>query len=84
MQVEEEEFLDEDEQEAEKLSQPHDPSSHEGRPRNGGLVTKFQELADRGMVCKTVIKTLTQDMKLETMTQVQSMTINETLKGIDV
>lgn len=84
LELEEEEFLDEDEEEAEQLSQPHDPSSHEGRPRNGGLVTKFQELADRGMVCKTVIKTLTQDMKLETMTQVQSMTINETLKGIDV
>lgn len=84
LEVDEEELLDEDEQEAEELSHPHDPASHEGRPKNGGLATKFQELADRGMVCKTVIKTLTQDMGLETMTQVQSMTINETLKGIDV
>lgn len=49
-----------------------------------GPVTKFQELADRGMVSPTVVKTLTQDMRLETMTQVQSLTINETLRGIDV
>ena len=49
-----------------------------------GPVTKFQQLADRGMVSPTVVKTLTQDMRLETMTQVQSLTINETLKGIDV
>lgn len=76
--------MDEDELEAEELSKPHDPASHGARPLHGGLVTKFQELADRNMVCGTVIKTLTEDMKMETMTQVQSMTINETLKGIDV
>ena len=51
---------------------------------NHGPVTKFQGLADRGMVCDTVIRTLTRDMGLETMTPVQSMTISETLKGIDV
>ena len=49
-----------------------------------GPVTKFQELSDRSMVCDTLVKTITRDMGLETMTQVQSMTINETLKGIDV
>ena len=49
-----------------------------------GPVTKFQELSDRSMVCSTLVKTITKDMGLETMTQVQSMTINETLKGIDV
>ena len=47
-------------------------------------VTKFQELSDRSMVCDTLVKTITRDMGLKTMTQVQSMTINETLKGIDV
>lgn len=49
-----------------------------------GPVTKFEELVKRDMVCQTVVDTLTKDMRLETMTQVQSMTINETLKGIDV
>ena len=47
-------------------------------------VTKFAELQDRGLVCKTIVKTLTSQMGLETMTEVQSRTINETLKGIDV
>ncbi|KAL8683619.1 MAG: hypothetical protein Q9186_000392 [Xanthomendoza sp. 1 TL-2023] len=49
-----------------------------------GPVTKFKELGERGMVCRTVVRTLVEDMKLETMTQVQSLTINETLKGGDV
>ena len=49
-----------------------------------GRVTKFHQLADLNMVSPVVVKTLTQDMGLETMTQVQSLTINETLKGIDV
>ncbi|KAG8528135.1 uncharacterized protein KY384_007051 [Bacidia gigantensis] len=48
-----------------------------------GPVTQFKELAERGMVCKTVVDTLTQDMGLESMTEVQSLTINETLKGTD-
>ena len=47
-------------------------------------VTTFKELSERGMVCDTVVNTITQRMGLETMTQVQSLTINETLKGIDV
>ena len=49
-----------------------------------GPVTRFKELGERKMVCDTVVKTLIDDMKLETMTQVQSLTINETLKGGDV
>lgn len=49
-----------------------------------GPVTRFKELGERGMVCPTIVKTLIEDMKLETMTQVQSLTINETLKGGDV
>ncbi|KAL8660216.1 MAG: hypothetical protein Q9226_000018 [Calogaya cf. arnoldii] len=55
----------------------------QGQPRHGP-VTRFIELQERGMVCPTVVKTLVEDMKLETMTQVQSLTINETLKGGDV
>lgn len=65
-------------------SQRPPPDSQISTATKHGPVTKFQELADRGMVSPTVIKTLTQDMRLETMTQVQSLTINETLKGIDV
>lgn len=52
--------------------------------RNYGPVTKFEELAQRKMVCDTVVKTITDAMGLKTMTHVQSLTINETLKGIDV
>ena len=77
-------MIEEDELEAENQSRPHDPISHSIKASSSGLVTKFQELADRKMVSPTVVKTITQEMKLETMTQVQSMTINETLKGIDV
>ncbi|KAL8854737.1 MAG: hypothetical protein Q9221_000519 [Calogaya cf. arnoldii] len=64
-----------------------DESDHEvtaQRPPRNGPVTRFIELQERGMVCPTVVKTLVEDMKLETMTQVQSLTINETLKGGDV
>lgn len=49
-----------------------------------GPVTKFKDLAERGMVCQTVVDTITKDMGLETMTQVQSLTMNESLKGKDM
>lgn len=56
----------------------------DGRPKEDGLVTSFAELAERNMVAKTVVDTLTKDMRLETMTEVQSLTINESLKGGDM
>ena len=49
-----------------------------------GPITKFKELSRDGLVCNTVVDTITEKMGLEIMTQVQSLTINETLKGIDV
>ncbi len=49
-----------------------------------GPVTKFIDLAEQGLVCRTVVDTLIRDMGLETMTQVQSLTLNESLKGTDV
>ena len=49
-----------------------------------GPVTKFNDLAGRAMVCQTVVDTITKDMGLETMTQVQSLTIDESLKGQDM
>ncbi|MCJ1439225.1 hypothetical protein MMC27_008616 [Xylographa pallens] len=82
--MEDEELFDEEEGEVQDYSQKHDPDSHSSGGTRGAPVTKFQELAERKMVSATVVQTITQDMKLETMTQVQSLTINETLKGIDV
>lgn len=58
--------------------------NHTGEAVQHGPITRFQELSDRGLVCDTVVDTITKDMGLSTMTQVQSMTINETLKGIDM
>ena len=49
-----------------------------------GPVTKFKDLVERGMVCKTVVDTITKTMGLETMTEVQSMTISQSLKGQDM
>lgn len=53
-------------------------------PRPLGKITKFQELADQGLVSSQVIDTITQRMGIETMTEVQTLTVNETLKGIDM
>lgn len=49
-----------------------------------GPVTKFKDLERRGMVCRTLVETVTGKMGLETMTHVQTLTINESLKGIDM
>lgn len=69
----------------EEVNAPEPPSESAIREATQhGPVTRFQGLSDRKMVCDTLVKTITRDMGLETMTQVQSMTINETLKGIDV
>lgn len=59
-------------------------SSTEGLGEDGEYITKFQDLADRGLVHSNVTNQITQGMGHETMTPVQSMTINETLKGTDV
>lgn len=48
------------------------------------VITQFQELADRSLVSPNVIYSITKKMKLSTMTEVQSLTINETLRGFDV
>ena len=65
------------------LNEPHSIAQTK-RPADYGPVTKFKELAERGMVSGTVIDTLTRQMGLETMTHVQTLTINEILKGHDV
>jgi ATP-dependent RNA helicase MSS116, mitochondrial len=58
------------EQEAQRFSTPE--------------ITKFQELADHGIIHPHIIKTLTDKMNITTMTDVQRMTINECLDGSDV
>lgn len=47
------------------------------------FVTEFADLAKQNLVCDTLVRALTQDMKLQTMTPVQSQTINVTLRGSD-
>lgn len=74
----------EDEIDHEVTAQRPTSDAQIGEATRHGPVTRFIELQERGMVCSTVVKTLVEDMKLETMTQVQSLTINETLKGGDV
>ena len=49
----------------------------------GEPIASFRELGEQGRVCQTVVDTLTQDMGMENMTDVQRLTINETLKGVD-
>jgi ATP-dependent RNA helicase MSS116 len=46
-------------------------------------ITKFQELADLGLIHPNVVNTLT-GMGLTTMTDVQAATINQALKGTDM
>lgn len=50
---------------------------------DGPVYTKFQELADAGLVHRSVIREITQGMGHETMTAVQTLTVNEALKGRD-
>ncbi|KAI5309185.1 hypothetical protein KEM55_003853 [Ascosphaera atra] len=49
-----------------------------------GDVAKFQELADKGLVTDRVVSVLTKEMGLETLTDVQRLTINACLDGRDV
>lgn len=62
---------------------PASDASTEFTDQNGP-VTKFKDLEKRGMVCRTLVDTVTGKMGLETMTHVQTLTINESLKGIDM
>ncbi|CAO2655620.1 Nn.00g044230.m01.CDS01 [Neocucurbitaria sp. VM-36] len=49
-----------------------------------GPVTEFKELATRGLVHPNLVNTITNQMRLTTMTDVQARTINEALSGVDV
>ena len=47
-------------------------------------ITKFQELIDQDMVHANVIEEITKGMGHHTMTEVQTMTINQGLQGTDM
>ncbi|KAH3919164.1 hypothetical protein HBH56_029600 [Parastagonospora nodorum] len=49
-----------------------------------GPITEFDELAKRGLVHPNLINTITRQMRLTTMTDVQTRTINEALYGTDI
>ena len=51
---------------------------------NDSPVTKFADLAKRGLVHPAVVRTVVDKMKLTDMTDVQTRTINEALSGVDV
>ena len=77
--------MEEDQEIEEQVDAQQPPSnSRIDEATQHGPVTRFEDLGTRKMVSETVVDTITQEMGLETMTQVQSLTINETLKGIDV
>lgn len=70
--------------EQEVVSQTPPSDQQINRVVQHGPVTKFKELVERGMVCQTVVDTITKAMGLETMTEVQSMTISQSLNGKDM
>ncbi|KAF2238235.1 DEAD-domain-containing protein [Viridothelium virens] len=61
---------------------PSDQSINEAN--SGGPITRFDELSSRRLVHDNVVRTVTEEMGLKTMTDVQSLTIEEALKGTDI
>ena len=62
---------------AQEYQSAHDPEAD-------GVITRFEELESKNLVHPNVVRTLTRRMGLETMTEVQTRTINEALRGTDV
>ncbi|KAI4736180.1 DEAD-domain-containing protein [Aureobasidium sp. EXF-12298] len=56
----------------------------QSEPNDNGPITTFAELGQRQLVSKGVVQTLIKDMGLETMTEVQTATINQALEGNDI
>jgi ATP-dependent RNA helicase MSS116 len=48
------------------------------------LLTKFQDLENQGVIHRNIVRNMTEGMGLETMTEVQSKTINSAIKGTDI
>ncbi|KKK12509.1 hypothetical protein P175DRAFT_0474534 [Aspergillus ochraceoroseus IBT 24754] len=56
----------------------------QGQEQKNEPLVKFQDLAAKGLVDPAVINSITQKMRIETMTDVQSLTIPASLTGVDV
>lgn len=54
------------------------------KPSEDELITNFKDLATKGLVHPNIVKTITDKMRLTTMTDVQTRTINEALSGVDM
>lgn len=67
-----------------KIDPKYDITPRENPNSEDQVITKFQDLADRGLVHPNIVDTITKDMGHQTMTDVQALTIDETLKGTDV
>ena len=52
--------------------------------QDGGPATTFQQLGERGLIHPNLLRSLTQDMGLHTMTDIQTLTIHKGLKGVDM
>ncbi|KAI0888924.1 ATP-dependent RNA helicase mss116 [Annulohypoxylon maeteangense] len=61
----------------------HPNTAVEDSPAGIYDVTRFEDLAKLG-VDERIIRAITQDMRYDTMTDVQSLTINPALKGVDL
>ncbi|KAL4913510.1 P-loop containing nucleoside triphosphate hydrolase protein [Aspergillus aurantiobrunneus] len=69
---------------AQNLNAAEENGTEQVEQKQPELPTLFQELAERNLVSGTLIDTLTRSMRLERMTDVQRMTITESVKGGDV
>ncbi|KAK3711296.1 hypothetical protein LTR37_009676 [Vermiconidia calcicola] len=68
------------------LRQQAAAQAEQDQPGNesNGIITRFDQLAERNIVHQNVVDTLTKGMGLETLTDVQTRTINEALNGQDI
>lgn len=64
--------------------QQADHETESNAPKSNGPITQFQDLADKGLVHPNIIDVVTKSMRITTMTDVQTRTINEALSGVDV
>jgi ATP-dependent RNA helicase MSS116, mitochondrial len=55
-----------------------------GHQNDEGPVTRFADLERREGVDRTIVQNITHGMRLEMMTEVQTATINEAIKGTDM
>ena len=61
-----------------------DASDHGAEGVKADQISTFADLGSRGLVDQRLIGTITDDMKIHTMTDVQCLTIPTSLKGVDV